>query len=238
MGFSADGGFAEYVALEASSVTSGGVNRVPDNVSDSQAAFAEPLASCLNAQEKVRVGAGDSVLIIGAGTLGILHSRLARHRGASKIFITELDKQRLESAQALAGADRVIDAGLERIPQVIASETGSRGMDVILLAANAMAVVNLLPLLVDDGRLSLFAGISKDLNFERFDINQIHYRELELTGAFGSTPQQNTAALDLISAGLPVADLVTITLTIDEIHQGIDYTNNRLGLRAMVCFDT
>lgn len=238
MGFSADGGFAEYIALEESSISSGGVNRVPGNLSDSQSAFAEPLASCLNAQEKARVGKGDSVLVIGAGTLGILHSRLARLRDASQILIAELDKQRLESAEAMAGADRVIDVGLERIPRVVSDLTAGRGVNVILLAANSMPVVNLLPLLVDGGRLSLFSGISKDLNFERFDINHIHYRELEVTGAFGSTPAQNTAALELISAGLPVADLITRTLTLDEIHEGIDYTNNRRGLRAMVCFDT
>ncbi|MDV2988695.1 MAG: alcohol dehydrogenase catalytic domain-containing protein [Dehalogenimonas sp.] len=237
MGFSADGGFAEYISLEESSITSGGVNLIPRNVSDSQAALSEPLASCINAQEKARVGQGDTVLILGAGPLGLLHSRLARHLGAARILITEIDDRRLELAGELAQADRVINIGMERIPQVISDETGSRGVNVILLASNALPVVNLLPLLVEGGRLSLFAGISKDLSFERFDINQIHYRELEVTGAFGSTPAQNTTALDLIAGGFPVEDLITKTLSIDEISAGIEHTNDHQGLRAMVCFN-
>lgn len=237
MGFSVDGGFAEYVPVTETSVISHGINLIPENVNNSQAALSEPLASCINAQEKSRVGQGDIVLILGAGPLGLLHSRLARHRGAAKIFITDLDSNRMKLAREIGQADRVIDIARERLPQVISDETGSRGVSVILSASNSSPISNLLPLLIEGGRLSLFSGIGKEYNFQPFDINQIHYRELEVSGAFGSTPEQNTLALKLIANGLPVEDLITKRLGIEEINEGIEYTTACKGLRAMVCFD-
>jgi L-iditol 2-dehydrogenase len=237
LGFSEDGGFTEYLPITETLIALGGVNLVPENVTDNQAALVEPLASCLNAQEKTRVGCGDTVLIVGGGPLGLLHSRLARHRGASKIIVTETNEIRLTLARELGQADRVVDVSLERLPQVISDETGGKGATVVLLASSSSPVANLLPLLADGGRLSLFSGMTKDCASMTFDVNQIHYRELEVSGSFGSAAAQNTSALKLIAGGLSVEDLITKRLGIDEIMEGIEYTSACKGLRAMVCFN-
>ena len=237
LGFSEDGGFAEYLAISETSIISGVVNLIPENVSDSQAALTEPLASCLNAQDKVRAGRGDTVLIIGGGPLGLLHSRLARRRGAAKIIIADMEDNRIKLSRELGQADRVVDVSLERLPQIISDETGGKGVSVLLLASNSTPIVNLLPLLADGGRLSLFSSINKESSFEKFDVNQIHYRELEVSGAFGSTAAQNTSALNLIAQGFPVEDLITKRLGINDIMEGIEYTGARKGLRAMIYFN-
>ncbi len=237
LGFSEDGGFAEYLPVAETSITSGGINRIPANVSDEQAALTEPLASCLNAQDKTGVGKSDIVLVVGGGPLGLLHSRLSRRRGAAKIVIAEKDESRLKFAEEMGQADRVVDVNLESLPRIISEETGGTGVTVLLLASNSSPLSNLLPLLADGGRLSLFSGLFKEPASVSFDVNQIHYRELVVSGAFGSTPAQNTSALNLIAQGLPVEDLITRRLGIDEIREGIDYTAACKGLRAMVCFD-
>jgi L-iditol 2-dehydrogenase len=237
LGFSEDGGFTEYLPMAETSIVSGGINLIPANVTDEQAALTEPLASCLNAQEKIGVGEGDTVLIVGAGPLGLLQSRLSRRRGAAKVIIAEKDEARLKLARELGQADRVVDVNLDSLPRIISEETGGTGATVVLLASNSSPLSNLLPLLADGGRLSLFSGISKESASVSFDINQIHYRELEVSGAYGSTPAQNTSALNLIAQGLTVEDLITKRLGIDEIREGIDYTAACKGLRAMVCFD-
>ncbi|XUX01313.1 MAG: alcohol dehydrogenase catalytic domain-containing protein [Dehalogenimonas sp.] len=237
LGFSEDGGFAEYLALPATTVTTGGVNLVPENVTDEEAAMTEPLASCLNAQEKAKVGRGDSVLIIGGGPLGLLHSRLSRLRGAQRVFIAEKDENRLRLASEHGEADRIIDNSIERLPKIIGDETGGRGVDVVILSTNSTSTANLLPLLADAGRLSLFASLSKESSSIWFDINQVHYRELEVTGAFGSTAVQNTAALKLISHGMTVADLITMRISLGDIVEGIHYTLERKGLRAVINFN-
>jgi L-iditol 2-dehydrogenase len=237
LGFSADGGFAEYLPVPESMIAAGGVNLIPDNVANEEAVFTEPLASCLNAQEKARVGEGDTILIVGGGPLGLLHSWMGRRYGARKIIIAEKSGNRLNLARALGRADRVVDVNNENLSEAVADETGGHGADVVLLATNAVLVSELLPLLADGGRLSLFSGLKKELSSLSFDVNQIHYRELEVSGAYGSTAVQNATALQLIAEGLPVNELVTLRLGLDEVVEGINYTSACRGLRVLICFD-
>ena len=81
IGFSMDGAFAEYVRIPARAVQLGNVQRIPDNVDDLSAALTEPLACVVNGQEALRIGTGDTVAVIGAGPIGILHAELARAAG-------------------------------------------------------------------------------------------------------------------------------------------------------------
>lgn len=234
LGFSEDGGFAEYLSVTETSILSNAVNLIPENITDEEAALTEPLASCLNAQEKANININDTVLIIGGGPLGLLNSYTARKRGADKVLIAEKNEKRLELAREFGRADRVIDVSFERLPKVISDETGGRGADAVILASNHSNIPNVLPLLADGGRLSLFSSLSKESAAFWFDVNHIHYRELKVIGAFGSTAAQNTAALKLIGEGLPVRDLITKRLSLEEIIDGIKYTNDCEGLRAVI----
>ena len=74
LGFTCDGGFAQYLAVPAESVSCGGTNLIPQNMTFEEATFAEPLACCLNGQDLVHLGNGDTVLVWGAGQIGCLHT--------------------------------------------------------------------------------------------------------------------------------------------------------------------
>jgi L-iditol 2-dehydrogenase len=234
LGFSEDGGFSEYLPVTDTSVLSGGLNLIPQNITDEEATLTEPLASCINAQEKTRVKRGDTVLIIGGGPLGLLNSFIARKMGAEKVLISERNEKRLALVKEHGRADRVIDAGLERLPKIVSDETGGRGTDVVILASNHSNISNVLPLLAAGGRLSLFSSLSRESAATWFDVNHLHYRELEVSGAFGSTAAQNAAALKLIGEGLPVGELVTKRVGLKEIMDGIRYTSDCEGLKAVI----
>jgi L-iditol 2-dehydrogenase len=90
IGYHYDGGFAEYVTVPGKVLAVDGLNRIPSGVGFAEASLAEPLACVLNGQELARVGAADDVVVIGSGPIGCLHVRLARSRGAGRVFLVEL----------------------------------------------------------------------------------------------------------------------------------------------------
>lgn len=208
-GFNLDGGFAEYLLVPRESVRNSGVFPVPDGVKFEDAALAEPLACCINAQERVEVGEGDSVLIFGAGPAGILHALLARERGASMVVIVEPLERRVDLARSF-GADLVVSSGGEDLAAQADEATDGKGFDVAILASRDVAVDDdLLALLTPGGRMSLFSGFPFDLAAPRLDLNQLHYREILIVGSYGCTPAHNRRALDLISGPLDVGRLIT-----------------------------
>lgn len=235
-GFNHDGGFAEYLAVPPQSVRYGGINLIPEKLSFEEAALAEPLASCLNGQQLAGVTEGDTVLILGAGPLGLLHAMLARVRGAACVLVVEPLPSRIKMAYP-AKIDRVIDLNSEDIEETVKQETASRGVDVIILACREAAVYPLLKLLAPRGRICLFSGLPQDNTKFPLDANLVHYQEITIVGAYGSTAAQNSAALRLIASGeVPVAWLITKRLSLGEIHEGMDYVARREGLKAIIKF--
>ena len=89
-GFFHPGGFAEYMAVPGKAIKKGNLIKVPENVSDEEAALAEPMACALNGQMLAGVGIGDEVLIIGSGPIGCMHISLAKTLGATKVFVSEI----------------------------------------------------------------------------------------------------------------------------------------------------
>ena len=107
IGFTHDGGFAELMAVPGEVIGLGGVSQIPDGVPWEYAALSEPLACCVNAQERMHVSAGDQVLIVGAGPVGCMQAMLARSRGASCVLMTERSQRRAELARR-TGADDIV----------------------------------------------------------------------------------------------------------------------------------
>ena len=236
IGFNHDGGFAEFLLVPPQSVAGNGVNLIPEGASYEEAALTEPLASCLNGQQLADVTEGDTVLILGAGPIGLLHAMLARVRGASRILVAECLPTRLSMA-GLADIDRKIDITRESIDAIVKEETNGRGIDAILIACSEVMVSSLPELLAPRGRLCLFSGLPPETAQIPLDTNLIHYKELTIVGAYGSTAAHNSAALKLIASGkVPVTWLITKRLPLGKIHEGMEYVANREGLKAVITF--
>jgi L-iditol 2-dehydrogenase len=227
MGYEIDGAFAEYVRIPAFGVKSGNVFAIPKRLSFEEAALAEPLACVMNGQERVGVNMGDTVAILGAGPIGILHIKLARLSGARLIIVSEPNPLRREAALK-AGADFTIDPSGEDLFARVKAVTGGLGVDVAIVAIGVPALANdAIRLVCHRGRVSLFAGFSKGVQAE-LDVNAIHYNELIVTGAFGLTRLTYEKALSMIASGqFEAKSLLThrfglpdITLALDMAEQG------------------
>jgi L-iditol 2-dehydrogenase len=224
MGYHYDGGFAQYCLVPEAVLAVDGLNRIPEDLTFAEASVAEPLACVINGQELARVGKGDDVAVVGAGPIGCLHIRLARANGAQRVFLVDLNRERLDQAAAIVAPDAVVCAGEEDPVAAVLGLTDGRGVDVAITAAAAgSAQEQALTMLARQGRMSLFGGLPKDRPTITLDSNAVHYRELTLVGANGSSPQHNARALDHIAGGVvPVHDLITHRLPLDEVLDGIE----------------
>ncbi|WP_248960222.1 zinc-dependent dehydrogenase [Sphaerisporangium perillae] len=236
MGYHYDGGFAEYTIVPGKVLAVDGLNRIPDGVGFAEASVAEPLACVLNGQELARVGDGDDVVILGAGPIGCLHVRLARSRGAGRVFLADLNPGRLAMAAERVQPDAAISGQDVDVVDEVLKLTGGRGADVVITAAaSGAAQQQALQMVARQGRISFFGGLPKDDPVIALDSNLVHYRELTIVGANGSSPRHNARALELIATGaVPVADLITHRIPLAEVMQGIDIVARGTAIKVTV----
>jgi L-iditol 2-dehydrogenase len=218
MGYHFDGGFAEYMIVPPNVLAVDGLNRIPDGLSFAEASVAEPLACVLNGQNLAGVGEGDDVVVMGSGPIGCLHVRLARARGAARVFLVDLNRERLDLAANLVRPDAEVCGAETDVVDAILKLTEGRGADVVITAAAAGAAQEqAVQMAARQGRISFFGGLPKDKPMIALDSNLVHYRELTIVGANGSSPQHNKEALQLIATGaVPVQDLITHRLPLDR----------------------
>ncbi|MCG5462496.1 zinc-dependent dehydrogenase [Micromonospora sp. MED01] len=218
MGYHFDGGFAEYAVVPHNVLAVDGLNRIPEGLSFAEASVAEPLACVLNGQNLAGVGEGDDVVVVGSGPIGCLHVRLARSRGAARVFLVDLNRERLDLAANLVQPDAAICGAETDVVDAVLKLTEGRGADVVITATAAGAAQEqAVQMTARQGRISFFGGLPKDKPVISLDSNLVHYRELTIVGANGSSPEDNKEALRLIANGsVPVADLITHRLPLDR----------------------
>ncbi len=236
MGYQFPGGFAEYMIVPEEVLNVDGVNHIPENVSYIEAAVVEPFACVLNAQQLAKVGEGDTVLVMGAGPIGCLHVRLARSLGAKQVFLADINGDRLKISADVVKPDAAIDMSKVDLAEEIKNLTGGKGPTVIITAApSGQAQEQAIAMAAPGGRISFFGGLPKDKPIIQADSNLIHYKELTILGANGSSPAQNRQALGLIASGaVKVADLVTHQVSLDDVEKAIDYVISGESIKVVV----
>jgi len=236
MGYQFPGGFAEFMLIPNEVVRVDGVNRIPDGVSFEEASAAEPMACALNAQELVNVGEGDVVVVMGAGPIGCMHVRLARALGASAVYLADVNAGRLALSANAVHPDAAIDMSVVDIEEEVSRLTNGRGPSVVITAAPAGAAQEqAIRMVQPGGRVSFFGGLPKDQPFIQCDSNLVHYKELILAGANGSSPDHNKRALELIASGrVPVADLLTHRVPLDQVDKAIEYVLSGEAIKVVV----
>lgn len=236
-GITIDGGFQELMRVPGFTIDRGNVFRLPDGVDYLNAALSEPFSCCVRGQEALKVGIDDTVLIIGAGPIGIFHLMLSKLSGARKVMIANYGQSRLDIALG-HGADVTIDVSSEDLAEVVRRETDGRGVDVVITAVSSPQVQSeAVQLLATHGRLNFFAGLGGG-EHPAIDTNRLHYRGLVLTGTTGSSYADYAKALQIVGDGrVRPADLVTATFPVERIHDAFEHSTSGAGMKAMVVFD-
>ena len=236
LGWQMPGGFAEYVAVPARLLSDGSINRIPEGVPAWKACMAEPLACAVHGQSALRVGADDSVLIVGGGPMGSLNVLLAKQRGATFVALADPNECRRVFASKL-GAHFTVDP---KSPDAFASllaATQGRGFSVVILAVSSIAPIREIftlapegryPLLTPGARVNVFSGLDPGDTSFTLDARALFYQGISLVGTVNSTPQHNAEALELIATGaVEVAPLVTARVPLSRAGEGFALVMSR-----------
>ena len=235
IGYRFPGGFAEYIHMPEEAVSQGCVIPVPDGLSTDEAALAEPLSCVINGQEYLNIGIGDTVAVIGAGTIGCMQLALARAQGASKVFLLGRSKERLKLAEPFRPDALLSSLDGDPVEQVM-DLTNGRGVDVAIVAcSDGQAQEQAIDMCAIQGRISLFGGLPKDKPTINFNSNTVHYKELSVFGAFASNAYQYVQALDLLATGrVPGQQFITHHFPLDEVVEGIQTSMRGEALKVVI----
>ena len=196
LGYDANGGLAEQVLLPAPLVAQGHAVKLADGADWGRAALTEPTACVLNSLESCRFRAGASVAILGAGPMGLLHVLLARALGAGEIIVSEPVEVRRDAAEAI-GASRICGGDPAELQATVDEATGGNGCDIVIVSVGLNGLTEAaLSVAGRQSSVNLFAGFPPESSAV-VDVNDLHYREVSLTGTQNATPDQfrRTAAL-------------------------------------------
>jgi L-iditol 2-dehydrogenase len=133
------GGFSEYIRVADWIVANRGVVRIPEGVPFEQAAFIEPVNTCLKGVKLLNLAEDETVLVIGQGPIGLLLAALARRTGA-RVLTSDLYPER-HALAAKFGLHNPIDAGSEDVVARAKKETEGRGADAVILAVGVNAMI-------------------------------------------------------------------------------------------------
>jgi len=187
------GAFAEYILLPPHVVRQN-VFHKPKHLSFEEAAFLEPLSCAIHSVEPLNIKKGDSVLITGAGPMGLLHLILVKRKRA-KVAITDINEDRLGVANLYA-ADGAFKPG--EIDAVMRRLTDNTGFDYIFECTGRHEVWQAcVDYLRRGGTLILFGGCEKGTTVT-YDTFRLHYDEIILKGVFHYTPDDVKKAYEFL----------------------------------------
>jgi len=200
-----NGAYSEFIRIPGRIVEQN-LLPLPEDVPFSSAALVEPLACVLHGLQESGSNAGDTVVINGAGPIGLLFIQVAKLEG-KRVISSETDENRRHLA-AGAGADYVFDPGACDVADMVRGITGGRGADAGIEVVGSPRVWELTAQMVrKGGNVVFFGGCAPGTKIE-LDTGLIHYSELTLKGIFHHTPFFVEKALEIISRGLIDASCV------------------------------
>jgi L-iditol 2-dehydrogenase len=220
-GFTASGGgFAEYVRA-ADYIVQRGAVPVPEGVSAEEAAFVEPVNTCLKAVLKAGIEPGQTVLVIGQGPIGLLLMQLARRAGGVALTSDTL-ADRVEMSRRL-GADEAFDARAADVTAEVRKATMGRGADCALLAALGPAAVRqAIEGTRPGGRVVVFAATSPGETAE-IDLGALCASEKDILTSYSSSIDvQDEAARVVFDREIRVRDLITHRFPLDQAGEAVE----------------
>src|SRR5262250_1032262 len=214
------GGFGEYVKAMPW-VAERGIIALPDNVSFEEATFLEPINTILKAVQKARVAAGETVLIVGCGPIGLQLLMVAKLAGA-RIYSSDPMPERRAKSLSLGAIESFDPTSGKLVPEV-KIRTEGRGADAVLVAVAHPAVVEqALAVARPGGRILLFAA-NDPVTRITFPASAVGIDEKEILGSYSAAVDiQQDAANLVLQKKLPVMEIVTHRFPLARIQEGLE----------------
>jgi 2-desacetyl-2-hydroxyethyl bacteriochlorophyllide A dehydrogenase len=224
MGIGADGGFAEFVRVSEKVA-----HRIADDLPPEIAAFAEPLACVVHASGRIPLNPSDSVLVFGAGPIGLLFVQIMKIRGARPLIVSEPVALRREYA-VKCGADHVVDPAHEDLTGFVTKETRI-GVDFAVDVVGSQVWEGVKA--VRKGGTILLFGFNAKAK-PAVEQHQITNREISILGTWLANDSFPKAVKILESGALNLRPLITHTLPLDKTREAIEILRRGEGIEILI----
>lgn len=212
--FKRHGAFAEYVAVPWWIVTG-----IPDPMSFLQAALLEPVSIALHAVNRSPDLAGKTVVVIGAGTIGLFILQTARLRGAARVIVSDINEFRLEVARKL-GAHVTVNPAKADLRETVLRETSGKGADVVFeVVGYAATFKNGVSVTKIGGHITAVGNLEKTAEF---DLQELVARELTFTGSYASSGEFRDGIVIVASGEINVESLISDVIPLREGQRAFD----------------
>ena len=212
------GGFAQYIRVPKVNVEEG-IYELPSDMSFEEGTFIEPLACAVRGQRLSDIQKGDTLLIIGSGISGILHTQLAKLKGIQNVLVADINPYRLKMAEKF-GADHTIDAK-EDLPQKLKEINDGRPADQVIVCTGATQAALTALECVDKGGTILFFAVPEPAVKVPVPINKFWRNEITIKTSYGAAPNDLEKSLAILAKKkLNVEDIITHRLSLRQAAEG------------------
>ena len=229
-------GFAEYIRVPTQHVQHTTL-LLPESLNAEVGSFVEPLACCVRAVRRTPLLAGDCVVVVGLGSVGLLMLQAVKAMGAGdsgrvRVYGVDLLAERLQLAREL-GADDVVSAPANEddLRQALDQYTEGRGADAIIITApGERPFLQALAGVRKGGTINLFAAHA---GLVPINLEKIYLQELSITSTYSSSPEELRLALDLLTSGkVRVNSLISHRLPLTRFSEGVALMRERAALKV------
>jgi len=227
-----EGSMGEYVNLAARYV-----HPLPDRLPLADATLIETLATVRHSQVRLGLKAGESVVVIGQGTTGLLHTRLAVLAGANPVIAVSRTRWKLDMATQM-GAHHAIDLTAEKAVGEVTRLTGGSGADVVIdTAGGASVLMAAIDMLRPGGRLAPYA-ISHEC-CPGFTTFPMYYKEISIIGSRALTDADMAPSIDLVASGkIDVSNFVSARYPLDRTPEAFEEYERNPGKVLRIVIDS
>ncbi len=228
-GTTARGGFAQYLTVPEKQVYT-----IPDHLPLRHAALSETVSCCVHGIDLCKIRAGQTVLVLGAGPIGLIMLQLAKLIGAAHIIVSEPTQQKRELALRL-GADKAVDPVREDLCSILA---GYDNVDCVIECVGSVKTMDQAVKLAGRGATVMFFGLTPPDAGMAIKPYDVFARELHITASF-INPYTFTRAISLLAEKkINVQDIISLELPLDDMLKVFEEPACRQGGKVLITMGT
>lgn len=227
LGVDIDGGMAEYCIVPQRQAYA-----LPDGFPGRAAAFIEPVSCVVHGIDRAGIKTGDTVAIIGAGTIGLIMLQLVRHAGAARTIVIEPQEQKRLIAKKLL-ANELIDPS-QTDPLNAVRDLTSVGADVVIECAGNVETARLAVELTRRGGIVELFGVCPIGTSIPLEPNQVYFKELTIVGSYVN-PHTFSRAISVLQRGLVRIDEFQVNeFPLEDVHEALQYQKEGKTIKSII----
>ena len=227
------GGFSEKVFVSEEHLMNVAY-LVPENISDEEISFYEPLGCCVRAIKRCNLQANDNVLVIGLGSIGLIMAQAIKALGFN-VYGCDLLEDRISLAKE-KGIEAFNSSYLDGFNKIIREKTEGYGVDAVFMTSGADKAIDVaLKTIKMGGKILVFSSTPNNFGYAN---NEIYYKELTVMGSYSPSPKDLKDSFELIASGKVNVKNLTSTYSFEDVQKAFDDTISNKTFKAYIKFNT